>query len=147
MSEKKQQTAYPLRMPEVLRAKLEEAAASNKRSLNAEITARLEDSFHAEVPAAELIPASKAREIASAARKDLAVRVREAVLEQLNEAIMQGAESVDISLHRFPLLAYEADEAEEITAPIEKELNDAGYKTEWDGASSLWIMFSGKDRA
>lgn len=135
------------RLPYPLYEQLKASADESRRSVNAELVARLEESFHAEISPAELLPASKAREIASAARQDLAVRVREAVLEQLNEAILQGAESVDISLHRFPLLAYEADEAEEITAPIEKELNDAGYKTEWDGASSLWIMFSGKDRA
>lgn len=45
MSEKKQQTAYPLRMPEALREQLEDAAATNKRSLNAELIARLEESF------------------------------------------------------------------------------------------------------
>lgn len=42
MSEKKQQTAYPLRMPPPLREQLEAMAARTKRSLNAEILARLE---------------------------------------------------------------------------------------------------------
>lgn len=45
MSEKIQPTAYPLRMPLPLREKLEESARKTKRSLNAEITARLEESF------------------------------------------------------------------------------------------------------
>lgn len=42
MTEKKQQTAYPLRMPTELRGQLTEAAKTNNRSLNAEIIARLE---------------------------------------------------------------------------------------------------------
>lgn len=45
MSEKKQQTAYPLRMPQSLREKLESSSVERKRSLNAEIVARLEQSF------------------------------------------------------------------------------------------------------
>lgn len=44
MSDKKQQPAYPLRMPSELRADLEALAQHNKRSLNAEIVARLERS-------------------------------------------------------------------------------------------------------
>lgn len=47
MSEKKQQPAYPLRMPAELRERLEEIAGTNKRSLNAEIIARLEQSLEA----------------------------------------------------------------------------------------------------
>lgn len=45
MSEKIQPTAYPLRMPTALREMLEESARNTKRSLNAEITDRLEESF------------------------------------------------------------------------------------------------------
>lgn len=45
MSEKIQPTAYPLRMPPALREMLEESARNTKRSLNAEITDRLEESF------------------------------------------------------------------------------------------------------
>jgi len=42
MSEKKQQSAYPLRLPPALRDRLEGAAKTSLRSLNAEIIARLE---------------------------------------------------------------------------------------------------------
>lgn len=44
MSEKQQQTSYPLRMPSELREQLEQLATQSKRSLNAEIVARLEES-------------------------------------------------------------------------------------------------------
>lgn len=53
MNDKKQQTAYPLRMPPELRAQLENLAHTNKRSLNAEILARLEDSVSQQIDDAE----------------------------------------------------------------------------------------------
>ncbi len=45
MSDKHQTPSYPLRIPAELRARLEDEAKTHKRSLNAEITARLENSF------------------------------------------------------------------------------------------------------
>lgn len=45
MSTKKQPVAYPFRPPAELRERLELSAAVNKRSLNAEMIARLESSF------------------------------------------------------------------------------------------------------
>ncbi|WP_397448122.1 Arc family DNA-binding protein [Pseudomonas sp. NA-150] len=45
MSEKTQPTAYPLRMPPSLREMLESSSKHAKRSLNAEIIARLEESY------------------------------------------------------------------------------------------------------
>lgn len=42
---------FGLRMQPALKAKIEEAAQTNHRSLNAEITARLEDSFRPQVDA------------------------------------------------------------------------------------------------
>lgn len=45
MSEPRRQPAYPLRMPQELRKQLEDSANENKRSLNAELIARLEESL------------------------------------------------------------------------------------------------------
>lgn len=45
MSETKQRTPYPLRMPDEMRDTLKNAAKENDRSLNAEIVARLEISI------------------------------------------------------------------------------------------------------
>lgn len=53
MSDRHQTTPYPLRMPEELRAQLKQAAAESHRSMNAEIVARLQESF--EKPAARLM--------------------------------------------------------------------------------------------
>jgi len=45
MTDRHQQKPYPLRMPDELRARLEEAAKAGARSLHAEIVARLGQSF------------------------------------------------------------------------------------------------------
>lgn len=45
MNSSKQQTAYPLRIPTDLRDRLDARASVNKRSLNAELLARLEASL------------------------------------------------------------------------------------------------------
>ena len=56
MEEKPRTTPYPLRMPDELRAQLEESAKLGARSLHAEIIARLESTFSASTasPAMEL---------------------------------------------------------------------------------------------
>ncbi len=45
MSDKQQKAPYPLRMPDEMRDQLKEYAHNNRRSLNAEIVARLERSL------------------------------------------------------------------------------------------------------
>lgn len=63
MSEK-QPAPYPLRMPEGMRESLTEAAQSYGRSLNAEIVARLEESFQEPAPKpAQLAPEHRKKEL------------------------------------------------------------------------------------
>ncbi|MGE8451477.1 MAG: Arc family DNA-binding protein, partial [Pseudomonadales bacterium] len=50
MTDRHQQKPYPLRMPDELRARLEEAAQEGSRSLHAEILSRLESTFSHRVP-------------------------------------------------------------------------------------------------
>lgn len=45
MTDRHQATAYPLRLPPELKKRVEESAAAQGRSLNAEIIARLQSSF------------------------------------------------------------------------------------------------------
>ncbi len=44
-SDRHQQKAYPLRLPDTLKAQLQHQAIDNRRSLNNEIVVRLEDSI------------------------------------------------------------------------------------------------------
>lgn len=85
MSEKKQQTAYPLRMSPSLREQLELLASDSKRSLNAEITARLEASLDVEAALTQIAPGCPITEAAQLIL-DLAAEREEAVenLHQFN---------------------------------------------------------------
>lgn len=142
MSEPRQQAAYPLRIPLELREQLEKAAEQNKRSLNAEITARLEESFHDQIDHSELPTAEQARKLAASARKELVARVRQIVLHDINRAILQGSDILAIDLSQFPLLEDDSEAASEVADPIIKELNKAGYSTDWMGSCTLIVRFS-----
>lgn len=62
MTDRHQAPSYPLRMPAELRERLEEAATETGRSVNAEIVARLQQSFVArtELTRAEVLTIVKA---------------------------------------------------------------------------------------
>jgi len=78
---------YSLRMPEHLRDMLEEAAKTTKRSLNAEIVARLEASFALSIPAPDSSFEDLKRQYLDAGSQisnlRRVMRGREAGLEQL----------------------------------------------------------------
>lgn len=86
MTEKKQQTAYPLRMPTELREHLTESARDNNRSLNAEIIARLEESyFHHKQPPAQLYTEE--------AVLGLVRKAGDALIDQIRAKLMEGGAS------------------------------------------------------
>lgn len=137
----REDSQFKLRLPAKLREQIEQAAKESKRSLNAEIVARLENSAQALLPVGEILTAKKAKEIASAARKNLAAEVRALVIDRLNEAIRQGASSVDVDLTVFPLMTDENQASNEIADPIEAELVSAGYSVDWNGPGHMHISF------
>ena len=137
----REDSQFKLRLPASLREQIEQAAKESKRSLNAEIVARLENSAQALLPVGEVLSAKKAKEIASAARKNLAAEVRALVIDRLNEAIRQGASSASVDLTVFPLMAHEDSASNEIADPIEAELVAAGYSISWDGPGHMHISF------
>lgn len=131
---------FGLRLQPHLRSRLEAAAEANKRSLNAEISARLEESFHKEAPAlTELISARKAHRIAISARQDLAAHARKEVIQRLNEAIRQGVTEFKVDLERFAPAGPQSSAFERVANSIGRELADAGYLLEWCDNSSLRI--------
>lgn len=100
MSEKKQQTAYPLRMPIGLREKLEESAAKAKRSLNAEIVARLDASY-------DYIPQSR----------DIS---HEAALAELSEIHQQRMIVSEMRVGKFHAVVALQDQLEKAETPETK---------------------------
>lgn len=134
---------YKLRIPESLKSVLEEAAKEGKRSLNAEIVARLEASVFKDAPATALVSAQKARELAASARKDIAASVRQLVLKEISYAISAGQSRVEVELTVVEFHERDPVEIEEIVVPLLKELEGAGYQStfELDGETQTGTIF------
>ena len=141
MSDKKQQTAYPLRMTPELRELVEATAQENKRSVNAEIVACLESTILKQRLGADLTPAAKAREMSAAFRKNIPAEIKSRIVEEINYAILHGLTTAHVELRDMGLESLPDDDAESLTDSINKTLSDAGYGIEWDGLTSLWIDF------
>lgn len=137
---------FGLRLQPEIKAKLEEAAERNKRSLNAEISARLEESFQGQFDRGELLTAEKAREVALSARKNITANVRQLVIEELNRAILHGADTATVDLADFPVFNSDSEPAKEVAEPILQELAKAGYDTDWNRPSVLVVSLSRKLR-
>ncbi|TCD19170.1 MULTISPECIES: Arc family DNA-binding protein [Pseudomonadaceae] len=97
---------FKLRLPTSLKTRVEEAAVLNRRSINAEILARLEQSFSpADVPVASsapLTPAEECRIIDSQVARILRDKILRAVDEAIAEATLITEEPVSKE-------AYESD--------------------------------------
>lgn len=123
---------FGLRMQPALKAALEESAKDAKRSLNAEIVARLEASIFKEAASRSIVPASKAKELAAAARLDIAAELRDQVVEGLNNAISKGASHTYIEWVDLDLMQMSKVEFEDVTEPLASELRKAGYSVKYD---------------
>lgn len=121
------------RLPQSLYEKLKVSADENRRSLNAELVARLEESTLRDCPAGELVSANKAREMASISRRDLAAEVRDEILSSLRLAISRGLSAAYIELADYDLELMAPDERMEVVGNTERELIESGYKLQWDG--------------
>lgn len=133
---------FKLRMPSDLRAQAEDAAKASGRSLNAELVARLEASFLALSATEKLIPAKRARELASMARVRIPEEVRNRALVAINRAVALGHSSTSVDLKDLRLDdGLSEEELDCIVSDINCELINAGYQVEWDGGAWIWIRF------
>ena len=81
MADRHQAPSYPLRLPEDLKARVEESAKAQGRSLNAEIIARLQASFD------DLAPAPTAKELRTLAEAiNASLKNLEGVTAELKKA-------------------------------------------------------------
>lgn len=132
---------FNLRIPESLRDKVMAASKENGRSATAEILARLELSFIGESPDEELIPASRAWEMAAIARQSIPATVKKRILEGINRAISMGHEAADISFKDLELESLPSEDVDSLISEFSSWLSAAGYVAEWDGPESIWIRF------
>lgn len=132
---------FKLRLPQDLKDRLESVAASSRRSLTAEIIARLEISLLSESGEDKIIPASKARELAEVARREIPAVVRERVLQAIRRAVAMGHGSATVHFDDLGLEALPESYLEQLIDGIDGDLKAAGYQTEWDGGLGVWINF------
>lgn len=133
---------FKLRMPLSLRTQADQAARAAGRSLNAELVARLESTFLMNTTSEKLIPASKAKELATMARVAIPDEIRSRTLKAINKAASLGHSSASVDLTDLQLDGnLSDDEIDSLTDSLNKELTEAGYAVEWDGAAYIWIRF------
>jgi hypothetical protein len=137
-------TRITLRIPKDLHAKLTETADATSKSMNAEIIARLEASVLRDTPSDELVSASRAKELAALARRDLADTIRNEVILDLRQAISRGLGACYVDLSGYGLEDMGEAEFSEVVSGIEAELVEAGYSIEWDGQETLTVAFDDK---
>lgn len=133
---------FKLRMPAQLRDQAEQSAKASGRSLNAEIVTRLEASFVMENTSNELMPASRAKELALMARNKIPDEVRRRAINAISRAITLGHSDAAVSLTDLHLDSGISDkELDDLFKDVLDELERAGYKVKWDDITSLWIEF------
>lgn len=132
---------FNLRIPEALRDKVMAAAKEKGRSATSEILARLELSFIGEAPQQELLPASRAKEMATIARQSVPGVVKKRVLDGINQAVAMGHAVAHIDLRDLEIEAMPEPDINGILDAFTEWLETAGYEIEWDGPEHLSIWF------
>lgn len=128
-------------MPYALRESIEEAAKEAKRSLNAEIVARLEMSAIKESTGGSLIPAEKARQMSEIARQSIPSTMKMRILEAVARAVSMGHTTASVALKDLELDSIPSSDSEQLYDAFSEMLSSAGYSFEWDAPDSLWIDF------
>lgn len=130
-----------LRIPKDLHGRLSELAEETSKSMNAEIIGRLEASVLAESLDVALLPASKARQIAGASRKKMVGVVQNRVITGINRSVSLGLSAAHVDLRDLDIESLTEQHFDEVMIPIQKQLEQAGYKYEMDGGDSISIWF------
>ncbi|WP_372438277.1 TraY domain-containing protein [Pseudomonas chlororaphis subsp. aureofaciens] len=135
-------------MPAELKAELERAAKESGRSLTAEVVARLDLSLLADGKSPDaLFTAEEAKTYASVARKSIPAIVRERIRVSINRSIVRGLNAADVQLKDLGLESLPSEDLAKIQFELSHELNEAGYKFEWDGGDSIWITYGDEEFA
>nr|DAF79081.1 MAG TPA: Mnt [Caudoviricetes sp.] len=137
----REDSQFKLRMPSELREAIESSAKDAKRSLNAEIVARLETTVLKQSIGTELLQANKAKELSAAFRKSIPIEMKTRIIDSVNDSVMHGLASAQVDFSDMGLDSLPHGQAEEIMDSFGEMLSAAGYRYEWDGPDTLWIDF------
>ncbi|MGP5356483.1 Arc family DNA-binding protein [Pseudomonas helleri] len=137
----REDSQFKLRMPSELREAIENAAKEARRSLNAEIVARLEMSVVSPFQqSGEVLPAAKVRELAALSRDKIASTLKAKILDEIVYSASSGITCATVDLREFGLVGLTIEELLDVIGEVYEELNVAGYTVEFD-AESLKVFF------
>lgn len=105
MSDRHVLPPYSLRMPAEIREKLEDAAIGGKRSLNAEIVARLEETFEIEEVLSTVAPGAPVFGTAGLL-SDLDEQLRDQNQENIDHAVASASAEITGTLSKLECLPY-----------------------------------------
>lgn len=117
-----------IRLPSDLKEKIEEAAKSNNRSMNAEIVQRLDASFLNEIQEDEVISAQEAIQIVNKAKDELSGIIFKRTFSEINKKIRIGHTSFHINLYDLDLEGLNDDDFVLIFEKTFKRLKELGYE-------------------
>jgi hypothetical protein len=127
-------------MPADLRARADHAAKIAGRSLNAELVGRIEASFLSEPTTDTLMPAKRAKELASMARTRMPEEIRKRAIDAIGRAVSLGHSETIANLSDLELdIGIQDRELNNILGPVVSELENAGYKVKCDDVTMLLI--------
>lgn len=124
-----------IRLPSDLKEKIEEAAKSNNRSMNAEIVQRLEASMLTEIQQDEVISAQEAIQIVSKAKDELSGIIFKRTFSEINKKIRIGHTTFHIDLTDLDLEGLDDDDFDLVFEKTFKRLKELGYaiwEKSWD---------------
>lgn len=129
-----------VRIPPELKEKIEDAAKSNARSMNAEIVHRLDASFLNEPQTDELISAKDAILVINKAKDELSKIIFSRTFSEINRRIRIGHTTFSIDLDDLDLEGLSENDYVAIFQPTFDKLDKLGYvvpRNAWDAGGFI----------
>ena len=131
---------FNVRMPADLKEKIEEAAKSSGRSINAEIITRLESTL-LDQSEDVLLPAEKARMLADSSKEKLPNNILRVAASQIRHAVSLGRTSAFLDISEFELDSMDDDVYEEISESVIQKLKHLGYEARFEDGVTIYVSF------
>lgn len=120
-----------IRLPIELKEKIEDAAKSNNRSMNAEIVQRLDNSFLSELREDEVISAQDAIQLVEKARDELSEIIFKRTFSEINKKVRIGHSTFHILLSDLELDGLSDDDFNTVFEKTFSHLKELGYEV-WE---------------
>lgn len=132
---------FGLRMPSVLKERLEQKARDNKRSLNAEITSTLEDALNDHESDNLFLSANDAKKASDLAKAKIKERILTKTFEDIRDGINAGFDKIFVSLDEFRLGEMNDEDFDIYLSLTFDKLKELGYTYEIFDTSCIIVQF------